>query len=159
MTFTDVKRDEWKVKLVVGSLADLRAAGLDLKKAMTSAEALTEVLFGDPENLVKALWVLCETQALDKKVTPEEFAHRFDGPALEMATEALLAAVADFFPRTRVGQEMRASQQQLLAEMDKRMAKAVRNQTERALASTSSPTAGASPGTPAKTRGRSRSAS
>lgn len=152
MTFTDLNGDEWKLRLTVGTLADLRRdAGLDLSRALRSADALAEVLFGDPENLAKALWVLCETQARERNLSPEDFAHRFDGPTIERATEALLAAVADFFPRTRVGQELRENQKKLLEAMDKTLVNGVRERVEKATISlrTSSDSADTSGSIPA----------
>lgn len=136
MTFTDHKNDEWKLKLTVGTLGDLkRDAGVDLSKALRSAEALSDVLFGDPENLVKVLWVLCESKSKERSLSPEDFAHRFDGPTIEKATEALLDAVADFFPRTRVGQEIRANRAVLLAAMDEKLSQGVKQKMEAALTS------------------------
>lgn len=148
--FTDKDGRAWTLRLTVGSLAAFRAAGIDLSKALRSAEGLAEILFADPENLVRVLWVLCEGQAKEKGVDPQAFAEGFDGPALESATEALLSAVADFFPRTAVGKALRESQPKTLAAMDRALIQAMTRRAESAI-STLNDTVGNSPGTSAAT--------
>ncbi len=106
--FTDVAGRAWTLTLTVGSLIDVRReTGVDLAGALKSESALSDLIFGDPATLVSLLYVLCETQAKAAGVTPEQFGHGFDGRAVEAATEALLTAVADFFPRSRIGQAIR----------------------------------------------------
>lgn len=135
--FKDFLGREWSLRLTVGALGQVRReTGADLGQAMRSDQALADLLFGDPATLVSVLWVLVADQA--REVTPESFANGFDGPALERATEALLAAVADFFPRSKVGAALRASLGRTLERMDQAV-------IER-LAQASSNSAGSSPG-------------
>lgn len=118
-TFVDSEGREWQVRLTVGALGDVREeAGVDLGAALRSEQGLAELVLGDPAALVKVLWVLVESQSLDKDVDPVRFAHGFDGATLERATEALLAAVADFFPRSRVGKALRENLSAALTRMD-----------------------------------------
>lgn len=137
--FKDCLGREWSLRITVGALGQVRReAGVDLGQAMRSDQALADLLFGDPATLVSVLWVLVSDQALGLEVSPDSFAHGFDGPALERATEALLAAVADFFPRSKVGQALRTSLGRTLERMDQAV-------IER-LAQASSSSAGSSPG-------------
>lgn len=111
---------EWSIRLTVGSLGDVREkAGVDLGAALRSEAGLADLIFGDPAALVRMLWVLIEDQARGTDVGPVEFAHGFDGPALEAATEALLTAVADFFPRSKVGRAIRENLAQTLERLDR----------------------------------------
>ena len=106
--FTDVHGRAWTLTLTVGSLLDVRReTGVDLAGALKSEAALSDLIFGDPATLVGLLYVLCESQAKTAGVTPEAFGYGFDGATVEAATEALIAAVADFFPRSRIGQAIR----------------------------------------------------
>lgn len=118
--FFDCKGRDWTLRLTVGVLADVRThAGIDLGKAIRSEQSLSDLLFGDPSDLVKVLWVLVSKKAEERQVTPEEFAHGFDGPALEQATEALLQAIADFFPRSRVAAALKTGLAAALEKMDR----------------------------------------
>lgn len=136
--FTDASGGEWVVRLTVGALADVREqAGVDLGQAIRSEGSLADLIFGDPAMLVRALWVLVESQAKAAGVDPVAFAHRFDGPTLERATEALLAAVADFFPRSKVGMMLRQNLTQAMSRLDDAIIQK--------LSSTSSGSAGTSP--------------
>lgn len=139
-TFFDCKGRDWKLSLTVGALADVRRhAGLDFGKVLRSQTDLIALLFDDPENLVKVLWVLVSARAEERKVTPEDFACGFDGPALEQATEALLQAIADFFPRSQVAKVLKAQLTERLKEMDQMV---IRQMT----GSTSNGSPGDSPG-------------
>lgn len=129
--FTDAAGREWEVSLTVGDLADVRTAtGFDLSGALRSEEGLVDLLFGDPARLVSVLWVLCEPAAVGTDVSPREFAHRFDGPTLEAAGEALLQAVADFFPRSRVGRAVRENLRATLDRMDEAAVAAITSRSK-----------------------------
>jgi len=108
------------VRLTVGTLADVReATGFDLAKTIVSESDLSDLLFADPARLVAVLFVVCEPDVKARQVTPEEFAHLFVGPTLGGAGEALLGAIADFFPRSRVGAAIRANLTATLDRMDR----------------------------------------
>lgn len=141
---------EWSIRLTVGSLGDVREkSGVDLGAALRSERDLADLIFGDPSALVRMLWVLIEDQAEGTGVGPIEFAHGFDGPALEAATEALLAAVADFFPRSKVGRAIRENLTQTLERLDRAIIAKLAS-----LQSGSSGTAGSSPGSSGSTPDR-----
>jgi len=75
---------------------DLRS--VDLFK-LFSAEA--ERLFTDPALLVDVLFILCQRQADKAGVSDEQFGEGLVGDALERAANALMDAVADFFPQSK----------------------------------------------------------
>lgn len=150
--FTDCKNREWTLRLTVGLMTDVReCAGVRLGDVLRDEAALGALVFGDAEALVKTLWVLCREQAEARGVTPEEFAHGFDGPTLEKAVEAFLGSVADFFPRSRVGQKMRENLPAILADADRRGVEAVeaavrRSATSNGPGTNSAASAGSTPG-------------
>lgn len=118
-TFSDSLGKSWSLGLTVGLLREIRSkAGVDLGKAFTSEESLNQILFGEADSLVKVLWVVCEKQAQERGVSPEQFAYLFDGASIERATEALLSAVADFFPRSRIGRALKDKLKEILTEAE-----------------------------------------
>lgn len=121
-SFKDADNREWKLRLTVGLLGDVkRDAGVDLGAAIKSPQSLAEILYTDPADLVKVLWVCVESQAKEAGVSPEEFGHAFDGPTIEKAGEALLEAVADFFPRTAIAKRIKTDLPKLLEQVDREM--------------------------------------
>lgn len=124
--FTDAKGRNWFLSLTVGDQLHIqRETGVDVGKAFKSVDALSDMIFADPATLVKTLWVLCESQAEKANITPEQFGYGFDGATLEGATEALLEAIADFTPRSAIGQAIRRNLKKVLAQADKAAADAI----------------------------------
>lgn len=120
-SFRDQSGREWKLRLTVGAVTDVkREAGVDLGKVTLSDTAWIQFLFGDPARLVSVLWVLCEKQAQAEGVSPEQFGHLFDGATLEAAGEAFAGAIADFFPRSRIAKAIRESLGKILAATDEK---------------------------------------
>lgn len=105
---------EFSIRITVGMLHKVQdETDVDLAKALGSESTLAELLFTDPSRFVSVLYVL--TGANEE---PEDFACLFDGPALESAAEALLGALADFFPRSRVGAAMKQNLQTAMTRLD-----------------------------------------
>lgn len=140
-TFTDNAGDEWRVAFTFGLLDRIKAeAGFDLAAAMEDHEKLAGLLFkGLGRPLVEALYVACADQVEERGLTPEDWAHRFDGPAVERATVAVLEAVADFFPRTRVGEKIRGDLPGLLKEMDDHLIRVLEQNRRKSRAGSSGP--------------------
>lgn len=144
--FKDRLGREWALDLTVGDLPAIKdALGVDLGQALRTGEGMAEFLFADPSALVRVLWVLAEQQATAKDVSPESFARGFDGPALERASDTLMGAVADFFPRSRIGRAIQENLPGMLREME-----------DAAISQISKASAGSSPGSPASTLGHSQ---
>ncbi|VTU00997.1 Uncharacterized protein OS=Isosphaera pallida (strain ATCC 43644 / DSM 9630 / IS1B) GN=Isop_2427 PE=4 SV=1 [Gemmataceae bacterium] len=131
-TFTDAEGHEWRLRLTVGAVADVkRDAGVDIGGVTRSDAAWLRFLFGeDPGPFVATLWALCAGQAAAAGVTPEQFAHRLDGPALEAAGAALAGAIADFFPRSRIARALREGIARVIEATDARAEAEIRSRTE-----------------------------
>lgn len=96
--FVDNENETWGVHIDPYTARRVRnAVGFDLLATFT-AEALSK-LADDPALLVDVLYVVCREQADARGVTPEGFGSRLIGDAVESATDALLRALADFFPK------------------------------------------------------------
>jgi hypothetical protein len=54
-------------------------------------------------------------------VTPEQFGEAMDGPALEAAGEAVVKAVAGFFPRSTVAKSLVERVESVFSELDKQL--------------------------------------
>jgi hypothetical protein len=149
-TFRDADNREWKLRLTVGLLGDVkRDADVDLGAAIKTPQSMAEILYADPANLVRVLWVMVEKQAREAGVTPEEFGHAFDGEAIERAGEALLEAVADFFPRSAIARKIRSELPKLLEAADREMIaklEAVTNSTSSGSGGNSGESSGSTPG-------------
>jgi hypothetical protein len=123
--FTDHTGGSWELRLTVGSVSDVkRETGVNL--ALVSKDtSWVDAIFGDPAKLVEMLHVLCEPQCKAADVTPELFAHRFDGATLEAAGIALADAIADFFPRSAVAAAVKKGLTRLMQTMDARATAAI----------------------------------
>lgn len=145
-TFRDGKGRDWDLRLTVGTLTEVReATGVRLGDAFRDEAALAGLLFADPEQLGRVLWVVCRERAEAAGVTPEDFAAGFDGPALERAVEAFLGSVADFFPRSKVGAKIRESLPAVLEQMDRHAVTAVETAMRKLTSSGSATNSAASP--------------
>lgn len=128
--FTDETGREWKLRLTVGAVADVkRETGVNL--ALTAKDNdWVELLFGeDRGRFVSVLWVLCDEQATAINVGPEDFAHLFDAATLEAAGVALANAIVDFFPRSRIAAAIRERLPALLEEADRKAVEAIKKAT------------------------------
>ena len=105
--FTDGKGTEWKVSLDVGVIQQVKdETGVDLSVISKDTSWITAI-FADPGKLVSILHILCEDQIKELNLTPRDFARRFTGEVLEPAGDALVGAIADFFPRSRIAKAIR----------------------------------------------------
>ena len=96
-SFKDTEGREWHVKITLGIARDLKdQTEIDLLdgKALLTAAA-------DPYVMGQVLWVVCQKQATSRNLSPEDFAAAFDGDVVTEATDALVEASIDFFPKAR----------------------------------------------------------
>lgn len=148
--FTDALGHRWRLAFTIGDLPRLRAAGFDLTAALKTETGVIEFLFGDPERLAAALWVLCESQAAAAGVSPEQFATALDADAIDAACTALMGYVVDFrhrLPGARAAAKAAIPGAVMRAEAA--MAEVIRAATGQPApptGGTSSPIAGDSPG-------------
>lgn len=98
--FKDRTGEEWEIGFDLPMIPKVRAAGFDLNKIGRDPKELDAL--DDPEKLGAVLWELCEVQAEKRNLSPEQFAQRFDGPAIWAARDAVMEAIADFSQRPTV---------------------------------------------------------
>jgi hypothetical protein len=121
-SFKDSKGREWNLNLTVGMLKPLRENHkFDGRVMATSMEQLGTVLFSDPENLVGIVYTMCGDQPSKAGVTPEQFGEAMDGSALEAAGEAVVKAVAGFFPRSTVAKSLVERVETVFRDLDKKL--------------------------------------
>lgn len=129
--WTDAAGREYRIRLTIGLIGRVRRdTGINLGEALGSK--FSEILFGDPEKIAQLLFAV--SQPTNATVTPDEFAESLDGPAVEFATGALLAAVADFFRQPRTADAARGHLKKTMDRIDEATAIAL---TSRGSGSTS----------------------
>lgn len=107
-TFKDTQGREWELRLTMGMLPRLKAAGLDLAETVREGRLEVEWM-RDVDLLGKVLWVLVERQAEKLGVSPEQLADAIDGPTLFALSLAYAEALADFSHAPEVAAELRRS--------------------------------------------------
>ncbi len=96
-SFKDKKGREWSLELNVISAKRVKSdTGVDL----LDMESLSDKL-ADTYTLVEVLWSMIRKQAEALNVDAEGFGKSLDGDSIELATDALLEEVTDFFPSSR----------------------------------------------------------
>lgn len=125
-SFADRNNKSWNLSLTVGHLPVLKETySLDLNKAVRSQEDFASLFDLAPQDLVGILYHVCE-EAIEKAgLSPEDWAHLFDGETIERATEALAEAVLSFFPRQKIAQAMKGNLRKALEKMDAQAVKQI----------------------------------
>lgn len=100
--FTDADGRYWNVEVVIPTVRRVRERlQVELLEIVDVNGELFQRIAKDPCLLCDVLFVICQRQAESMQVTDEDFGRALRGDALELATEALLYAIADFFPNQR----------------------------------------------------------
>lgn len=146
--FRDSTGREWVLSITYGASRALKAqAGCDLAAVANDGERLAAVLFGDPDQLVRVLWVLIREQAGAAGVAEGQFFDALSPEAMDGAADALMEAIADFFHRRRAG-AVKSHLPAMRRRIDETHAAAVAAAAREA-SSTSPATAADSPASPA----------
>ncbi|VTT99067.1 unnamed protein product [Gemmataceae bacterium] len=114
--FTDANGRKWCLKITIAHVKPLKEAGFDLKAVRDSTDAFDAL--ADPETFGHVFYLLCEAQAEKLGVSPEEFMSGFDGATIHAASNALLAAVADFTHPPAVAKLVKERLPGMLADAD-----------------------------------------
>lgn len=98
--FTDNAGDEWLVFIDTRTVrAARKELGYDLMATFTERKLLE--LAGDPPLVVDLVYLACREQCDQRGVSDREFGKRLVGDSVEHASDALLRALADFFPTAK----------------------------------------------------------
>lgn len=92
---------EWRVRLTIGLIAQLRTdAKFELGKEL-EGEDFARALFLDMDRLLDVLWVVCRGEAEAAGLARDQFFAPFGGEELDAASTAFMEAIIDFFQRGR----------------------------------------------------------
>lgn len=108
-TFKDENGREWMVRVDVPAVKRLREHGLDILGIFDDGFKPIAELADDPCRLVDSLWIVCQEQAEKDGIGEEAFARRLFGDAIGDALNALVEAVADFFPNPKRRDALKAA--------------------------------------------------
>jgi hypothetical protein len=97
--FKDSHGRSWLVPITVGTISDVRRA-LDVDLVDLGGE-IFQRLQADPILLCNVLFCVCREQAEAAGISDEDFGRSMGGDAIDDATDALLEALINFFPRQR----------------------------------------------------------
>ena len=101
-SFTDTTGHKWAVDVTVATVKRAKALlAVDLLSVAEQDSDLYRRLALDPVFMCDVLYAACKPEADALGVTDEQFGERLRGEALDAATDALLRAIADFFPKGR----------------------------------------------------------
>ena len=103
-SFTDKTGESWDLDLNIGAAMRLKSRlDIDIENAVTFDKSnnpedvsLLERIAEDSILLFNIIFILCEKQVQDRKLTQEQFAERFTGDTIEQATDALLDEIVNF---------------------------------------------------------------
>lgn len=97
--FTDTVGREWVLSVNVASLKRVRSlVGVDI---LDIEGGVLDQIASDPVSLCDILYAICQPAATAANVSDIEFGESLSGDVLEAATESLLKAIADFFPKPK----------------------------------------------------------
>jgi len=97
-TFKDNEGMEWRVSINTTTVKRVRdLLQVDLMSFVTDKDLIAN-LVNNPILLVDIIYVLCKTQADERKITDEKFGEAMAGDAIALATEAMLDELVNFSP-------------------------------------------------------------
>lgn len=115
-------KNKWTVELNVGLIEDLKdKLNVDLDMLLEKPKEMAAHLFEHPKTLVGIMYMVCEDQITERKLTPRQFAKLFNRPTMDLAVNAFIEAIMTFYPRSSVGGVVREKLPTVLAEMDRQM--------------------------------------
>jgi len=98
--FSDTEGRNWVVKVTVNRIKELRRdIGLNLAEALDPQKTVINELQNNVEVLANTVWVCCKDTKQEIDVDADMFCEALSGEVLDAATEALIGAIIDFFPK------------------------------------------------------------
>jgi hypothetical protein len=99
-TFTDVEGRHWNIRGTLGTFERVKTAtGVDMLDLPTTQQCLRDI--SDVFKLGAVLYVVCEQQAQERGISPEQFSDSFNADTLHAAADALIEETI-FFCRSDV---------------------------------------------------------
>jgi hypothetical protein len=99
--FKDNAGRTWTVDVNIAAVKRVRSLlGIDLIKGVVK-EGVIDELATNPVLLCDVIYAVCKPDADKKNITDEQFGQAMAGDAIELATEALLKELVDFFPEAK----------------------------------------------------------
>jgi membrane-bound ClpP family serine protease len=115
--FKDSEGRTWNITVNVGTAKTVKAlTGVNLFDLYKDE---VQRVFSDPELLVNVIYSLCKAQADKREITDIQFGEAMVGDALELAADALMESVADFFPssRSQILRKMKSKSEEIAKKM------------------------------------------
>lgn len=131
--FKDYTGREWNLRLTLGLLPDLKAAGCDLSEAVKSGDWLGDILFGDMERFAGILWAFLKDEAKAAGINRDAFDKLVDPDFAEAASLAIQEEIINFFHRGQK-QHLKAQLPKVLAQLNQRMGELANQAGDRAIA-------------------------
>lgn len=98
-SFTDETGDTWTLRVTTGTLFRVRERlGVHLLDLFSADGQKFAELCSDPIQLATIIYLVCRDEAESRKLTEIDFYDLIFADTLESATEALMEAIANFFP-------------------------------------------------------------
>jgi hypothetical protein len=99
-TFTDNAARTWTIQVNVDAMKRVKSLlSVDLMEAVDGK--LLPRMLDEPILLCDIIYALCKPQADAASITDEDFGRAMAGDAIDLATQALLEELVDFFPQRR----------------------------------------------------------
>ncbi len=97
--FKDNEGRAWVIQIHVAAIKKCRALlDVDLPNLMEDGFTKLAATVADVVKLIDILYVLCQDQANERKVTDEDFGRAMWGDVMESASNAFIKELIDFFP-------------------------------------------------------------
>ena len=101
-SFYDKNGGAWDLELTIGMAMKLKSRlNFDIENLVSlkkDEKSTIENLVNDTELLFNVVYVMCEKQCIERGISQEEFAGKFDRVSIESATDSLLKEFVNFSP-------------------------------------------------------------
>ena len=123
-SFRDNEKNIWDLSITVNTLKRLKEIDVDL---MGDLNKMLEKMASDPILLCDILYVTCQKQADERKMSDVDFGEMLVGDVIEHATEAFVEALINFIParRGKLLRAMMAKGQEIAQIEEKQVEKAI----------------------------------
>lgn len=131
--FQDAQNRNWVVRVTVNTMRSVRDnLGIDLADTLDPSKDVVDRLTDDPILMMDVVYLCCKPQMDGMNVTVEDFSDSLTGEAIEQASQALIDAIIDFFPRskTQIIRESLAMRDRMVKRLRKKALKGLKEVTD-----------------------------